>query len=77
MRAFSELLSSNEDKGYEHTFYIKSIISELLIDPQRQKNNYDSGGQHRGKEVSIQGALESLKELPSIIEKISESVEKK
>ncbi len=74
---FSEQLSSEEAKGEEHTLYIKSVLSQLLVDPQRKQNNDVLRKKETDKPVDIKGALDSLKELPSIIEKLSKAAEGK
>ncbi|WP_157604264.1 hypothetical protein [Pseudoalteromonas aliena] len=74
---FSEQLSSEETKGEEHTLYIKSVLSQLLVDPQRKQNNDELRKKEADKPVDIKVALDSLKELPSIIEKLSKAAEGK
>lgn len=70
---FSEQLSSGENKGEEHTLYIKTVLAQLLVDPQRKQNHDEARKAQQDKEVDIKSALDSLKELPSIVEKLSKA----
>lgn len=70
---FSEQLSSDEKKGEEHTIYIKTVLAQLLVDPQRKQNHGEARKRQEAKEVDIKSALDSLKELPSIVEKLSKA----
>lgn len=70
---FSEQLSSDEKKGEEHTLYIKTVLAQLLVDPQRKQNHGEARKRQEAKEVDIKSALDSLKELPSIVEKLSKA----
>ncbi|TMP58604.1 hypothetical protein [Pseudoalteromonas sp. S1612] len=70
---FSEQLSSDEKKGEEHTIYIKTVLAQLLVDPQRKQNHCEARKRQEAKEVDIKSALDSLKELPSIVEKLSKA----
>jgi hypothetical protein len=74
---FSEQLSSDEDKGEEHTLYIKTVLAQLLVDPQRKQNHGEMRKKQEDKEVDLKSALNSLKELPSIVEKLSKVVDGK
>lgn len=68
---FSEQLSSDENKGEEHTLYIKTVLAQLLVDPQRKQNHGEARKKQDDKEADTKIALDSLKELPSILEKLS------
>lgn len=70
---FSEQLSSDEKKGEEHTLYIKTVLAQLLVDPQRKQNHGEARKRQEAKDVDIKSALDSLKELPSIVEKLSKA----
>jgi len=70
---FSEQLSSEESKGEEHALYIKTVLSQLLVDPQRKLNHDEARKKQEDKEVDIKSALDSLKELPLIVEKLSKA----
>ncbi|MFT2098149.1 hypothetical protein ACMUMQ_07280 [Marinomonas sp. 2405UD66-6] len=70
---FSEQLSSDENKGEEHTLYIKTVLAQLLVDPQRKQNHGEARKKQEDKEVDIKSALDSLKELPTIVEKLSKA----
>lgn len=74
---FSEQLSSDEDKGDEHTLYIKSVLSQLLVDPQRKQFHDESKIKNTDKELDIKSSLDSLKELPAIIEKLAKAAGEK
>jgi len=66
---FSEQLSSEGSKGDEYKLYISTVLSQLLVDPQRKKNQ-----SNRGSEADYKDILNSLNELPKIVNKLSKTV---
>jgi hypothetical protein len=74
---FSEQLSSSEVKGNEYVLYIQSVLSQLLVDPQRKQKNDSYTKIQAGSETDVKKILSSLKDFPSAIDKLSKFIDAK
>lgn len=74
---FSEQLSSQEDKGDEYQLYIKSVLSQILTDPQRSRTKKPSNNKNYTSELDLEETLVSLKDIPQELEKLAKLLDKK
>ena len=74
---FSEQLSSQEDKGNEYQLYIKSVLSQILTDPQRTRAKISNNAKLTNDELDIEKTLNTLKEMPEQMKKIVKLLESK
>lgn len=69
---FSEQLSSDKGKGEEYVLYIKTVLSQILVDPLRKQTLPNQVARSIGnKQLDLETLKKALEKLPEVLEKLA------